>query len=262
MDQAKPIGLIGLQGDGPGIARRLAEAGHRVLAWDQNPALSRALKDARPHIEIAGSLFDIGADCEIVLVRLDGVRDLHEAIFGSEDRPGFGPALEPDSIIVDLVPKDPRELRRLVPVLGLRGLHLVDAVLLGAETAGGAEPHVIAGGFEPVVARVMPVLVALGKAERAGELGAAHALAILGGALQAVRHAATNETRAMAAALKVDSSRLDAVHGTSFEPGDATKLLALAAALAARTGTAVPLLTRAAEAVPEPPIPLDRSGAC
>lgn len=242
MDSAKPVGLVGLIGAGAAIARLLSRQGRRVLVWERDPLLTRELAKDRPAIEIAGSLFDIGAECDVVLVRAATMEALTAAVFGTEERPGFGHTLEPDSIIIDLEPKDPRETRRLMPVLGLKGISIVDAVVLGSETA---TPCVLAGGFAPTVERVLPLLGSLGHATRAGELGAAHALSILAGAVRETEKQARQEAEAVLRALHIDPSGLAGLVTSPGQDGGKAALL-LARALAERTDTAAPLFRAAA----------------
>ena len=98
------IGIVGLDPLTTAFARRLAGQGMRVLVHDSQPERTAALAAYRPGIEIAGSLADIGGECQTVLVWRPTLESLGEALFGTQDRTGLGHELAAGSLIIDLSP--------------------------------------------------------------------------------------------------------------------------------------------------------------
>ena len=195
-----PIGIIGISDMGEAIARRLAAHGHNVLAYDARPAARPRLAGLRPRIDIAGNLFDLAAETEIIIALTETTDDLVEAVLGSEERPGLRARFAPGGLIIDMTAGGrPRETVRLQGFLGTRGIGLTDAAYAGsAEDAAAGRLLFLNGGFPDFTERARPILGLLGTVVATGQLGTGHAAASVLAATRAVISTAETEARARA----------------------------------------------------------------
>lgn len=205
-----PIGIVGLGPLQAAMARRLADEGTRVLVHDTRSEARASLGGARPRIEVAGSLADIGMECATVITTFDTPAALMAAIFGTEDRAGFARELSPGAVIVDMSPVSPRLHPRLQGALGPHALAVVDACVLsgGADEALSGTLTIALGGYPDFVERAHAVLAPLGRIERTGRLGSARTAAILTAALSARLQLAEREAVALGAAGGIDPTAM------------------------------------------------------
>jgi len=197
MISAKPVGLVGIGPLGVVLARRLAGAGQRVVAFDAAVEARRILEPARAPIEFAASLFDVAAECEIVLAALPTTAGLVAAVTGDDDRPGLGAALQPGALIIDMADVgDPRIAPRLQGLLGQAAIGLVDApVTHRPEPAQDDELTFLLGGYPDFADRAAQLLGRVGRVVRTGPLGTGHAAASVLCSTRAAIAAARSEAR-------------------------------------------------------------------
>lgn len=243
------IGIVGLDPATTAIARRLAQAGARVLVHDRQPDRCAALASFRPAIEIAGSLADIGAECSEVIVWRPTQDALVEALFGSPDRSGLGHELSPGALVIDMSPGSPAIPPRLQGALGQRAIGLVDAGILTGDAAAALEGglDLALGGFHDFVDRAAAILAPLGRVHRTGGLGSARAARTVATALRAVRLKADREAEmlGLAAGLSPETTAtMISLSSVQHDDRDAAALAidaAAALALARELGLAAPL---------------------
>ena len=106
----------------------------------------------------------------------------------------FDQALRPGSIIVDMGSSEPMATRELAAQLGARGVRMVDAPVSGG--VRGAEEGrltIMAGGTQPDVDGLRPLLEVLGRVVHAGPIGAGDAVKALNNLLSATHLWVTSE---------------------------------------------------------------------
>jgi 3-hydroxyisobutyrate dehydrogenase-like beta-hydroxyacid dehydrogenase len=165
------IGVVGLGNIGGAIAANLVADGHAVTVHDLDPSLADAVTGA----SAAGDVGAVARASDITLLSLP-TPDVVAAVATD-----WAAAAEPGSVLVDLSTNSPAVVRELGDRLAGSGHHLVEAPLTGG--AIGAERRMlvfmIGGGTEPV-ARVRPVLEALGRATfHVGGLGLGNTMKLL-----------------------------------------------------------------------------------
>jgi 3-hydroxyisobutyrate dehydrogenase len=95
--------------------------------------------------------------------------------------------LEPNSLIIDMCSGVPSETQVTAQILQGHRIHLLDApVSGGVRRAITGELAIVVGGEEPLLNRVTPILLAMGRSvKRTGEVGSAHAAKALNNLAQA-----------------------------------------------------------------------------
>ena len=165
------IGVIGLGNIGGAIAANLVADGHEVTVHD----LDALLADAVTGASAAGDVGSVARATDIALLSLP-TPDVVAAVATD-----WATAAKPGSVLVDLSTNSPAVVRELGDRLAGSGHDLVEAPLTGG--AIGAERRMlvfmIGGGSDPV-ARVRPVLDALGRATfHVGGLGLGNMMKLL-----------------------------------------------------------------------------------
>lgn len=243
------IGIVGLEPMTTAIARRLSQSGSRVLVHDRQPDRCAALASYRPAIEIAGSLADIGAECNEVIVWRPTLDALTEALFGSPDRSGLGHELSPGALIIDLSPGSPGIPPRVQGALGQRAIGVVDAGILAGDARAALDGglDIALGGFDDFVARAAALLAPLGRIHRTGRLGSARGARTVTTSLRAVLLKAAREAEALGLATgltpETTAAMIDLARRAGGEPDAAALAIDAAAAvtLARELGLAAPL---------------------
>jgi len=215
-DPPGPVGFVGLGQMGLPMARRLADAGHRVLGFDV--ATGTAERLAGSGIELAADLSKLGRRCRAVILMLPG-SDIVELVL---TRSGLLGALEPGSLIIDMSSSEPRRTRKLAVHATSRGIDLIDAPVSGGVTgARRGTLTAMVGGASAAVTRAQPVLgVLAGRVVHAGEVGSGHAVKALNNLMSATHLLATSEALLAAREFGLDvATVLDIVNGSSGRSG-------------------------------------------
>ena len=157
--------VIGLGLMGRPMARNLVAAGFDVLGWNRSPLEPRETE----RISLAGSLEEAAAAEALVLVLADSA-----AVGEVLER--LDPHLRAGQIVVDMGSSRPLDSRARAAALRERGIGWVDApVSGGAAGAAAATLAIMVGGEAGDVARVEPLLRALGQnVVHVGGPGAGH----------------------------------------------------------------------------------------
>lgn len=178
------VGIVGLDALGSALTRRLDEQGIGNTVTDLNSRLLQAHL-AGGGSAPAGSPYDLGQVCDLILLAETSDATAREAVLGSV---GLIHALRPGAIIVDLSDTSPQSGPALARALYAKGVAWIEATPVGtpADARAGRLTLLTAGAAE-ALERVAPVLSAFSaKILRLGELGTgplAKALASAVGAL-------------------------------------------------------------------------------
>ena len=245
------ISVFGLGLMGRPMARRLIASGLSVKGWNRTE-LSQSLVSGIPVVprleEATRANF-----CLLMLADSRGVADVLARI---------EPGLSAGQVVVDMGTSDPESSRHHAARLHARGIGWVDAPVSGGPD--GAEKGSLAimvGGSESDVAKVRPMLDALGTPVRVGEAGAGHTAKLINQVIVGLIIEAVAEALVLAEKAGLDprlaqqalrggyaDSRILQIHGTrmlerSYVPGGRVKThlkdlkmaLHLAATVSART---------------------------
>lgn len=247
------VTVFGLGLMGRPMARVLAAAGFTVHGWNRTPPAD----SPDPRVAIAADLAG-AAQAEVCLLMLADSTAVDELLTRLD------PMLRPGQVVLDMGSSDPRRSVEHAARLAGRGIGWVDAPVSGGpEGARAGSLTIMAGGAVADVARVQPVLDALGgRVTRVGEAGAGHTAKvanqlIVGLVIEAVAEAlALAERRGLdprklqqALAGGFADSRVLQLHGTrmierAYVPGGKVttqlKDLELARALAGECGLSLP----------------------
>ena len=169
------LGMIGLGRMGGNMSRRLARAGHAVVAWDRSPEARTGLTD-EPRIELAGTLEALVSSLptpRIVWLMLPAGAPTDETL------QRLVPLLSPGDVVVDGANAMYKDSQRHAATLAERGLLFVDAGVSGGVWGLENGYGLMVGGDVAAVRAIEPVLRALAPAEdrgwvHCGPAGAGH----------------------------------------------------------------------------------------
>lgn len=227
MNGPEAVGVLGLGSLGIAIAQRLAASGQRVAGWDADPRNRTAAGLQPPAACIAPSLFDLGADCEILLSTLPDIATLKTSLIGDGDRPGAGAAMRPGNVIVHFGGGPYVEVLRLTGLLGTAGVGLVDVFTAsGPDAARSGGMELLLGGAKDLVDKVERVLQPLGTSVRIGGPGTATGLAALRGYVRAARLIALSEAMLIGRHAGVQNEILARVFDSPVAAGPQARRLA------------------------------------
>jgi 4-hydroxybutyrate dehydrogenase/sulfolactaldehyde 3-reductase len=264
------IGFIGLGTMGAPMALNLLKHGYSLTVWEGSHAASRL---AAAGARTAPTPQAIAAASECVITMLPEPADV-EAVVTRPD--GITAGIRRDAVYIDMSTIDPETTRRVGAVVAERGAHMIDCpVGKTADHAVKGTLTLMAGGPEDVVARVRPVLAAMGTDFfYCGPLGSGVTIKLINNLLVASIHAANVEALVAGVAAGLDPELMLSVFGTTmawnksladgmpkrglvgnFEPGFKLKLglkdVRLAAAMSARRGLKTPVADATAATLTE-----------
>lgn len=173
----KKIGFIGIGNMGNPMAGQLVKAGFDVMVYDARPEAVSIFVE-RNGGRGAGSLREIGEHADAVITMLPDHKIVREVILGAD---GVAPSLHEGGIVLDMSTCDPTATRALAKALEPRGIHVVDAPVMGGVVfAKDATLDIMAGGDAAVIERIRPILNAMGRNVMiCGSVGSGHALKAL-----------------------------------------------------------------------------------
>jgi len=258
------IALLGTGIMGGHMARRLAQAGFSVAAW--NRTLAKAEKLREFGIRLTASPSAACSDADVAIVMLSNGPVVEEVLF-SEDASGRKPAetLAPGAVLVVMSSIPVEYCQAQAERLASRGVGYVDAPVSGGEPgARDGTLAILAGGEPDVIAGLADVFAVLGRATRLGPAGTGQLTKlanqiIVGGTMIAVAEALHFATCGGADPAAVRSalmggfaeSKILAIHGErmverNFVPGGPAdyqlKDICTAQALAGKLGLHLTLL--------------------
>jgi 3-hydroxyisobutyrate dehydrogenase-like beta-hydroxyacid dehydrogenase len=152
------IGFIGLGGMGSAMASRLVAAGHRVLVWNRSQAAVETLRGegAQP---VATPAEAFQADAVLTMLASDEV--IEEVIVA----PGLLEVARPGLVHLVTATISVDYAKKLEKLHAKAGVAYIGAPVLGRpDVAAKGELNILAAGAAEDIARVKPVLDAIGKA--------------------------------------------------------------------------------------------------
>lgn len=219
---ARPVGFISNDPGTSAIAERLAAAGQRVLHLMLDPAARLA---PAPRLEAAATVSDIAIECDTILLAVEDTQLLSKVLLGDADRHGLAHDLRPGGMLIDLGMRPAREAQSLLGFVGMRGVSVVDAAIIGArETVLRGSAKVLIGGFPDAVDAALPLLCELGSIERTGPLGSAQTAAALMGYVEVAHIAARSDALNVGAALGLKPQALSQLFDETPDPDNIIRL--------------------------------------
>lgn len=173
------VTILGQGAMGARMADRLEDAGFAVVRWNRTGAVQTPAAAVRD------------ADVVMAMVRDDAAS---RAVWAEGEGAALA-AMKPGAIAIESSTVTPGWARTLAGMAQARGTAFLDAPVLGSrpQAEAGQLIHLI-GGEADVIARVAPVLAAVGSARlHAGAAGAGAALKLVANALLAIQVAAVAE---------------------------------------------------------------------
>ena len=199
------VGFVGLGAMGAPMAANIASSGADVRAWTRHPErLSEDGLGSACRVDERRSVAD-GADV-VALCVTDGP-DVLEVLFGDD---GLAEHIAPGTVVVDFSTISPVTARAIAERLGERGVGFVDApVTGGTEGARRGTLSVLVGGDDAAVARVRPVLEAVGTTvTHLGPVGAGQWAKAINQVILAGTYLAVAEGVTLALAAGLDASAI------------------------------------------------------
>jgi len=172
------VGFVGIGMMGLPMAKRIAMHGYPLQVYDTSEAALKAIC-AVGGVQAAGSLADIGRNCDVVILMLPDSTVVKKVLFGDKD--GLAANLKKGSVVIDMSSSNPSVTRELGPRLKSAGVDLIDApVSGGVKRAVDGSLAIMAGGEPAVIERVKPLFLTMGKSViETGMLGSGHAMKAL-----------------------------------------------------------------------------------
>jgi 3-hydroxyisobutyrate dehydrogenase len=154
------VALLGLGTMGSGMAANLLKANFPLTVYNRTAA--RAAPFAEQGARVATTPADAVRGAEVILAMLSDDAASREAWTGAD---GALAAADPGAVLIESSTISPAWVAELGALATARGLDLLDAPVTGSRVqAAGGQLNFLVGGSEAVLARVTPVLDAMGKA--------------------------------------------------------------------------------------------------
>lgn len=151
------VGVIGVGVMGGPIARRIAERGHQVTAFDVNAEALRAL--AKSGVKGVASPEEVAAASEVTLVVVVDDAQVHEVCLGPH---GVLAGARAGAILCILSSVSPATCRTMAERGRAKGVHVLDAPMVrGAAAAEEGRLLLMVGGDADALARARPVFEAV-----------------------------------------------------------------------------------------------------
>ncbi len=206
MDQSKaPVGFIGLGLMGRPMALNLLKAGFPLTVWNRTRSKAEELSAAGARV--AASPREAAANSSVVLTIVSDPPALESVLWGPQ---GALDGLRAGSVLVDSSTVSPALARRVAAACAERGADFLDAPVTGG-TWGAEKGELIfmVGGKGEVLARVEPILAAMGKRFFSlGENGAGQAVKLAMNMILALQVDALSEALALVTGAGIPGERL------------------------------------------------------
>lgn len=161
------IGFIGLGNMGANMARCLQKAGYALFVHDLHESAAAQL--VSHGAQWCASAADCAAQCELLITSLPKPDDVAAVMTGEN---GALASLPGGGVWVDMTTNDAQLIKQLAASAADNSVDVVDAPVTGAvDGAIQARLTIFAGGDDKTVDRVQPILEAMGRVIRCGELG-------------------------------------------------------------------------------------------
>jgi 3-hydroxyisobutyrate dehydrogenase len=151
------VGWVGLGAMGSPMARCVARAGYRPVAYDIDPG--RAASLAADGVEPGASIPEVAAGAEVLVLMVATPDQAEEVLFG--DDPAV-PSLAPGTVVMVMATVGPAAVQHWADRLAERRVDVVDApVSGGVARAAAGDLLVMVSGPQAAVQRVRPLLDAM-----------------------------------------------------------------------------------------------------
>ncbi|HET8609352.1 MAG TPA: NAD(P)-dependent oxidoreductase [Burkholderiales bacterium] len=180
MTDIRRVGFIGIGNMGAPMAANLLKAGFDLTLFDVRTEVLDAFV-AQHGGTVATSLKELGRQSDVVITMLPDDTVVRRVILGREAEDCAVAGLAPGTVVIDMSTSDPAATVALDEALAARGIHCVDAPVMGGVAfARDASLDIMVGGAPATVECCRPLFDALGrKVFVCGPLGAGHALKAL-----------------------------------------------------------------------------------
>ena len=197
------VGFIGLGRMGGPMSRNLARAGHAVHVFDTAPAALTRATAAAPGIVAARSAREVAAAVSVLFTALPDDAIVTATYLGPD---GILAGAHPGLVTCDCSTVSPEVTLKLHAEGGARGVVHLDTPMLGSSPqAESGEVFFMVGGDAGALARVQPLLDAMGRLTmHVGPPAMGNRIKLLHNALGAVNAVAVAESLALATRLGVD----------------------------------------------------------
>jgi 3-hydroxyisobutyrate dehydrogenase-like beta-hydroxyacid dehydrogenase len=163
------VGFVGLGVMGWPMAANVAHAGFPIFVHNRTRDRAVAFAESTEGVTVCASPAEVAALADVVLTMLAGAEAVDEVYLGEA---GLLAGLRPGTVLVEMSTIGPEHAAALAERVREAGFELVDAPVSGSvSTAKSASLLVMAGGSERAVARVRPVLEAIGTLVHVGPPG-------------------------------------------------------------------------------------------
>ncbi|MEM9003563.1 MAG: NAD(P)-dependent oxidoreductase [Cyanobacteria bacterium P01_F01_bin.86] len=153
------VAFVGMGTMGVPMALNLLKAGHEVTV--HNRSRDRELPVAEAGAQRAASPQAAAVGAEVVITCVSDTPDVEAVILGEQ---GIIHGVAAGTIVVDMSTISPTATQKMAAILAESGVHMVDApVSGGSEGAQKGTLSIMVGGEPEIVAKVRPVLEAMGK---------------------------------------------------------------------------------------------------
>jgi 3-hydroxyisobutyrate dehydrogenase len=202
------IGFVGVGNMGWPMAANLVRAGFALTVFDARPERGRKFSAAHD-VALADSLQSLAAQAQCVITMLPNHDVVRQVVLG-EGADCLVAGLRAGSVVADMSTSDPTATRTLGAQLSARGIHLVDApVMGGVPFARDASLDIMAGGDAETVGSLAPLFAALGrKVYHCGALGSGHALKAINNYINACTLINVIEGLAIGAKFGIDTAMM------------------------------------------------------
>ncbi|HEX3760048.1 MAG TPA: NAD(P)-dependent oxidoreductase [Kofleriaceae bacterium] len=195
------VAFIGLGAMGSRMAMNLHNAGFALRVWNRDPAKARPVADAgaRP----AASPADAASGAAFVVSIVADDLATREVMLGAS---GILAHAAPGTIVIDASTNTPAMAREVAAAAAARGVHYLDAPVLGSTPqAEAGELVFLVGGDRAVFDRSKPVLAAMSRTcHYLGDSGAGATVKLLNNMVSGALLAVLAEAAQMAEAARLD----------------------------------------------------------
>ncbi|NYT73686.1 NAD(P)-dependent oxidoreductase [Halomonas sp. QX-2] len=218
MTSKSTIGFIGLGKMGAGFTARLIESGYSVIGYDIDDTCCQAAK--AKGVEIAESPAKVAERADIIQVCVISTKAVEAVILGeggiAEVIPGEGKTM------VDHSTTELETTKRLAKTLLERnGMQFVDAPVSGGPGAATeGRLAIMAGGGQAAINAIEPLMSALGKFTRMGEVGAGQATKLINQALVLSNYCVIAEACNLGNRFGIDVSKIPEALSSGYAGGN------------------------------------------
>lgn len=195
------VAFVGLGAMGSRMAMNLVRAGFALRVWNRDPAKARPLTDAGARL--AAGPGDAASGAAFVLSIVADDLATREVMLGAS---GILARAAPGTVVIDASTNTPAMAREVAAAAAARGVHYLDAPVLGSTPqAEAGELVFLVGGDPAVLERSKPVLGAMSRAcHYLGDSGAGATIKLINNMVSGSLLAVLAEAAQVAEAARLD----------------------------------------------------------